>query len=125
MFEATRTVLIVDDDPQILRLVRAMLGPHNVKALAVPLPSDALRICAEETVDLLISDISMPEMDGNKLAERILKLHPRVRVLLISGAMDEAPPVKGGRVRFLRKPFFPAELIKLLHEMLADRAEHA
>jgi CheY-like chemotaxis protein len=46
-------------------------------------------------------------------------------VLLISGAVDEAPAVKGGQVRFLRKPFFPAELIRLLREMLADKTEHA
>jgi DNA-binding NtrC family response regulator len=123
--EPTQTVLIVDDDPQILRLVRVMLGPHNVKILAVPRPSAALRICAEETVDVLISDVSMPEMDGNKLAERVLKLHPRISVLLISGEVDAAPPVKGGRVRFLKKPFFPAELIKLLREMLADKTEYA
>jgi DNA-binding NtrC family response regulator len=93
--------------------------------LSAPLPSDALRICGEETVDVLISDISMPEMDGNKLAERVLKLNPRVRVLLISGAVDEAPKVKGGQVRFLKKPFFPAELVRLLREMLEDRAERA
>jgi CheY-like chemotaxis protein len=125
MSEPTRTVLIVDDDPQILRLMGAMLGPQNVNVLAAPRPSDALRICEEETVDLLISDVSMPEMDGNKLAERVLKLYPRVSVLLISGEVNEAPPVRAGRVRFLKKPFFPAELIKLLREMLADKAEHA
>jgi two-component system cell cycle sensor histidine kinase/response regulator CckA len=125
MFEMMRTVLIVDDDPQILRLVRAMLGPQDVKVLAAPLPSDALRICAEETVDVLISDVTMPEMDGNKLAERVLKLQPRVSVLLISGAVDVAPAVKRGPVRFLKKPFFPAELIKVLRDMLEDKAEHA
>ena len=125
MFEATRTVLIVDDDPQMLRLLRAMLGPQNVKVLAAPLPSDALRICGAETVDVLISDISMPEMDGNKLAERVFKLNPRVKVLLISGAVDQVPAVRGGQVRFLKKPFFPAELISLLREMLADKAERA
>ena len=125
MSEPTQTVLIVDDDPQILRLVRVMLGPQNVRVLSAPLPSDALRICGEQTVDVLISDVSMPQMDGNKLAERVFKLNPQVRVLLISGAVDEAPTVKGGHVRFLRKPFFPAELIKLLREMLADRTERA
>jgi DNA-binding NtrC family response regulator len=125
MFEATRIVLIVDDDPQILRLLRAMLGPQNVKVLSAPLPSDALRICGEETVDVLISDISMPEMDGNKLAERVFRLNPLVKVLLISGAVDEAPKVKGGQVRFLKKPFFPAELVRLLREMLENQAERA
>src|ERR1019366_10633615 len=125
MFEPAQTVLIVDDDPRIPRLVRAMLGPHNVKVLAAPLPSDALRVCAEETVDLLISDVSMPEMDGNKLAERVLKLYPRVSVLLISGEVDAAPAVKAGSVRFLKKPFFPAELIQVLRAMLAEKAERA
>jgi hypothetical protein len=55
----------------------------------------------------------------------VLKLHPRASVLLISGAVSEPPPVKTARVRFLKKPFFPAELIRLLREMLADRAERA
>jgi two-component system cell cycle sensor histidine kinase/response regulator CckA len=125
MSEPTRTILIVDDDPQILRLVSAMLGPQQVHVLAAPRPSEALRICGEEKVDLLISDVSMPEMDGNKLAERVLKLCPGVSVLLISGAVQEAPPVRGGRVRFLKKPFFPAELIQLVRLMLADKAERA
>jgi len=117
--------MIVDDDPQILRLLRAMLGPQNVTVLSAPRPSDALRICGEQIVDVLISDVSMPEMDGNKLAERVLKLHPRASVLLISGEVNKAPPVKAGQVRFLKKPFFPAELIKLLREMLADKTEYA
>ena len=42
MSEPTRTVMIVDDDPQILRLLRAMLGPQNVNVLSAPRPSDAL-----------------------------------------------------------------------------------
>src|ERR1035437_5490022 len=125
MFEATQTVLIVDDDPQIPRLVRAMLGPHNVNVLAAPLPSDALRMCGEETVDVLISDVSMPGLGGNKLRERVLKPHPGVSVLLISGEVNEAPAVKGRRVRFLKKPFFPAQLVKVLREMLADKTERA
>ena len=125
MSEPTRTVLIVDDDPQILRLLRAMLGPQNVRVLSAPLPSDALRMCGEETVHVLITDVSMPEMDGHKLAERVLKLYPHVSVLLISGTVSQAPAVNAGRVRFLKKPFFPAELIRLLREMLADKTQCA
>jgi CheY-like chemotaxis protein len=127
MSDASRTVLIVDDDPQILRLLRAMLGPHNVNVMSAPRPSDALKICTEMTVDVLISDVDMPEMDGNKLAERVLKLYPRASVLLISGAVSEPPAVRGGagRVRFLRKPFFPAELVQMLRTMVADKAEYA
>jgi DNA-binding NtrC family response regulator len=113
----TRTVLIVDDDPQILRLVQRILGGREIKVLSAPRPLEALRICEGEPIDLLISDVSMPEMDGNRLADKVLKLRPETSVLLISGVKDGAH-VKNGRVRFMKKPFFPAELIRVLGEIL-------
>ena|SRR5437899_4942838 len=115
----TRTVLIVDDDPQILRLVQRILGGREVKVFAAPRPLEALRICEGEKVDLLISDVAMPEMGGNRLADKVLKLRPETSVLLISGVKDGAH-VKNGRVRFLKKPFFPADLIRVLEEMLPE-----
>ena len=113
----TKTVLIVDDDPQILRLVQKMLGPRNVNVLVAPRPSAALRICEEQKVDLLIADMALPEMDGDKMAERILKLQPGASVLLISGHYKDVPP-RLGHVRFLKKPFFPSQLIEHLRELL-------
>jgi len=116
-----QTVLIVDDDPQIPRLVERMLGARNVIVLTAPRPSAALELCQRQAIDLLISDIVMPEMDGVKLAERVLKLHPQAQILLISGEAKEAPVLsKSRRVRFLRKPFFPAQLIDCLHELLPE-----
>ncbi len=117
----TRTVLIVDDDPQILTLVEKMLRPRNVHVLVAPKPSEALLICERQPVHLLISDVAMPEMDGNKLAERVLKLQPEVQVLLISGRFKEAPALaRSSRVRFLKKPFFPSDLLKNLRELLPE-----
>jgi DNA-binding NtrC family response regulator len=113
----TPTVLIVDDEPQILRLVETMLKPRNVNVLVAPRPSDALRICERLPIDLLISDVKMPEMDGVKLAERILKLHPEASVLLISGHYREAPAA-ARQIRFLAKPFFPSELMRHVRELL-------
>ena len=116
-----RTVLIVDDDPQVLRLVERMLRPRNVNVLIAPRPTDALTICESQPVHLLISDVAMPEMDGGKLAERVLKLHPEASVLLISGHYKEAPAAaKGGHVLFLRKPFFPSELLRYLRQLLPE-----
>ena len=117
MNNRTRTVLIVDDDPQVLRLVEKMLRPRSVKILLAPKPSEALAICQNEPVDLLISDLSMPEMDGTRLAERVLKLHPDAAVLLMSGHFKE-PPVRAAQMRFLRKPFFPSQLVECLRELL-------
>jgi len=113
------TVLIVDDEPQILRLVEKMLGASGVNVLLAPRPSEALRICEMTPVDVLISDVSMPEMDGVRLAERVLKLHPTASVLLISGQYKDVPPAaKAARIRFLKKPFFPSQLVAVLREML-------
>jgi two-component system, cell cycle sensor histidine kinase and response regulator CckA len=115
----SRTVLIVDDEPQILRLVEKMLGASGVKVLVAPRPSEALKICELTAIDILISDVSMPEMDGIRLADRVLKLHPSARVLLISGNYREAPPAaKAARIRFLKKPFFPSQMVDVLREML-------
>ena len=117
----SRTVLIVDDDPQILRLVEKMLRPRTVKILVAPRPSKALEICANEPVDLLISDIAMPEMDGHKLAEKVLQLRPGTSILLISGHYKEVPA--GGKhrqVKFLQKPFFPSDLLAAMKELLPE-----
>ena len=116
----SRTVLIVDDDPQILRLVEKMLRHRRVNVLMAPRPSEALAICKEQPVHLLISDVVMPEMDGNKLALRVLELHPTASVLLISGRYDEAMESAPPSVRFLRKPFFPSQLIEYLRELLPE-----
>lgn len=117
----SRTVLIVDDDPQILRLVEKMLRPRTVKILVAPRPSKALEICANEPVDLLISDIAMPEMDGHKLAEKVLQLRPGASILLISGHFREEPgDGKTPRVKFLSKPFFPSDLLAAMKELLPE-----
>jgi len=125
MRTAQRTVLIVDDDRQILGLVEKMLRPQGVSVLSANRPSEALRLCESQPVDLLISDVMMPEMDGGKLAERVLKLQPQARVLLISGQAKEPAVTKLPNVRFLRKPFFPSVLLQNLRELLADGEDEA
>jgi len=118
---AARSVLIVDDEPQILRLVQKMLGHRQVNVFLAPRPSEALRICENQAVDLLISDVVMPEMDGARLAESVLKMHPSASVLLISGQQREVPStLRSERVKFLKKPFFPSQLIQLLRELLPE-----
>jgi CheY-like chemotaxis protein len=119
MTPAARTVLIVDDEPQILRLVEKMLKARNFQIQVAPKPSEALRIAEAGPIHLLISDIGLPEMDGRKLTEKILELHPQAYALLISGRYRDKQP-KSYRVRFLSKPFFPSDLLKALQELFPD-----
>jgi len=121
MDQPARTVLIVDDDPQILKLLEKMLRPQVFKILVAPRPSQALEICGREPVHLLISDIAMPEMDGTKLMAKVLQLQPEASVLLISGHHREPASVtKSEKVKFLKKPFFPSDLLTALRELLPD-----
>ena len=118
MPDSARTALIVDDDAQILKLVEKMLRPRNFHIKVAPKPSDALRIAETEPVHLLISDIGLPEMDGKRLSEKVLKLCPDAAVLLISGRFSEkSAVVKSARVKFLSKPFFPSDLLRVLDEL--------
>jgi len=119
MADRPPTILIVDDEPQVLRLVEKMLGGRRGNVLVAARVSAALEICESQPVDVLISDVVMPGMDGHRLAERVLELHPQASVLLISGHCRDAPQVgRPGQVRFLRKPFFPSQLIEVLRELL-------
>lgn len=121
MAESQRTALIVDDDAQVLKLVEKMLRPRNFRIQVAPKPSEALRIAETEPVHLLISDIALPEMDGKRLTEMILKLYPDAAVLLISGRYQEkSAVVKSTRVKFLKKPFFPSELVRVIGELFPD-----
>jgi two-component system, cell cycle sensor histidine kinase and response regulator CckA len=118
MMDSGPTVLVVDDDPQIPRLVEQMLGARRVEVVVASGAAAALRICELRPIDLLISDIVMPVMDGNKLAGRVLKLQPQVSVLLISGSHHDSARTRFPRVRFLRKPFFPSDLLRIIRELL-------
>lgn len=122
MPEPARTVLIVDDEPLILTLVEKMLRPRNFRIQVAPKPSEALRIAESEPVHLLISDIGLPEMDGRRLADKVLKLHPEAYVLLISGRFSEKRARSNSdRMRFLGKPFFPSDLLNILRELFPEK----
>lgn len=116
MSDTGHTILVVDDEPQVLLLVQKMIG-RRADVLAAPRPSEAIRICETQPVDVLISDMEMPEMDGLRLADRVRKIRPDAAFLLISG---KEPPAaaRSGRVKFLRKPFFPSDLIEMLEGLM-------
>ena len=121
MDESARTVLIVDDDTQILRLVEKMLKSRQFRILVSPRPTEALEICEREPVHLMISDIAMPEMDGRKLAQRVRELRPETAILLISGHYrDEPRNLNQDRLKFLKKPFFPSDLMQALRDLVPD-----
>jgi CheY-like chemotaxis protein len=103
-------VLVIDDTPQVRRLLRLTLevAGHRVREAAGG--KEALRLFGREPADLVFCDLFMPEMDGLETMRELRRLNPAVPVVALSGGSDiafDAPPVAValGAAVVLRKPF--------------------
>jgi CheY-like chemotaxis protein len=117
------TVLLVEDEPAILNVVRRMLENLGYRVLAAVTPGQAIRMAEEHAgaIDLLVSDVVMPEMNGRDLAKRLLVLHPGIRRLFVSGYAAEIIAYRGvldEGTHFLQKPFSSAALSAKVREAL-------
>ena len=119
----TETILLVEDELGVRQLVREMLHRLGYQIHEANTGADALRIFAQHqnTIDLLLTDVIMPQMSGRELAERLKALRPLLKVLYISGYTDDMLAHHGvleSNVYLLQKPFAPDELAKKLREVL-------
>jgi signal transduction histidine kinase len=118
-----KTVLFIDDNEMILDMARLILEVHGYTVLLASTPSRALDIAAshEGSIDLLITDVVMPEMNGPELYERLLSLHPKLPVLYISGYKYDVV-LQGGAseedVVFVPKPFTSEQLMGRIEQIL-------
>ena len=119
----SKRVLVVDDEPNLLRAVAACLKAEDYEVKTARSGYEALMQLAEAVPDLIISDIRMPGMDGYKLA-RQLRASPRtvlVPVVFLTAKDDTADRVEGFRAgidAYLTKPFEPDELIAVVNGIL-------
>jgi two-component system cell cycle sensor histidine kinase/response regulator CckA len=121
-------VLVVDDEPMVLRLMVATLERSGHRVLAAHDAMSALRIAAnaDEPIDLLISDVVMPGFSGPALARRIRALRPGLPVLFVSGFHDEAELEADAALGpLLRKPFSPRQLSEVTARILEARGATA
>jgi PAS domain S-box-containing protein len=119
----TETIMVVEDDAGVRDLVRLMLESNGYEVLAVRDADEAARVCTERPcgVDLLLTDVMMPEVNGRVLAERLGALAPSMRILFMSGYSDEAVHrhgVLGESAAFLEKPFTERTLARKVREVL-------
>ena len=116
-------ILLADDDPQIRAFLQATLSARNYLVDLTTDGAEALEALQKigGTVDLLITDIKMPRMDGVSLARAVAQMLPSLPVLFISGWADslEEPEWQKPQYSFLRKPFLPKALVSCMEELLA------
>ena len=117
------TLLVVEDQPEICEVVTMMLRGFGFHALAATTPSEAIRIASDPAtrIDLLITDDFMPEMRGPELADQIRKMRPGIRVLFMTGSIENQKLETYPEADLIEKPFYPQELAKKVREVLDRR----
>ncbi|MFP4316742.1 MAG: PAS domain S-box protein [Desulfovibrionales bacterium] len=119
-----QTILIVEDEPAILEMTQTVLEGLGYSVISAGTPRKAVRL-AEDTssIDLLITDVVMPEMNGQELADRIKSIHPEIKRLYMSGYTANVIANRGvldDGVNFLQKPFSLGDLAVKVQEVLAQ-----
>ena len=119
-----KTILVVDDTPQVLEFVASVLKRGNLKVLFAGNGTDAFQLSQEYEgeIDLLLSDFQMPGMNGMELATALTAKRPRLQVLLMSG-FDAGMLVLNEGWHFLPKPFISSTLLAIVMTLISsDRA---
>lgn len=117
------TVLLVEDEDAVRGLVYHVLDRCGYTVLQARDSHDALQQAREHAgpIDLLMTDVVLPSVNGREVAEQVARLHPNIRTLYVSGYTDDAIVRRGilrQEVAFLQKPFSPAVLAHKVREVL-------
>jgi PAS domain S-box-containing protein len=110
----SETILLVEDETSVRDLAQRMLEEGGYRVLSAASGHDALLLCTtnREHLDLIVTDVVMPQMRGVELAQRVALIRPGIRVLFMSGYTDNTiDPSISGSVSFLQKPFTLDELL--------------
>ncbi len=118
-------ILIVDDDPQIVKLIEVCLKRESFDVETAYDGVSALqKITSQENFDLIISDLMMPEMDGNTLLSSIKQIAPDTEVIMLT-ALDSTEnavkAIKLGAYDYITKPFTIKQLLDIVHQALEKR----
>jgi two-component system cell cycle sensor histidine kinase/response regulator CckA len=122
----SETILLVEDDEMVRTLTREILKSNGYTVLEARDVHEALRIGKQhDEIDLLLTDVVMPEASGPELSERIVSSRPNMKVLYMSGHSDAALHHRGvipSEVNFITKPFPPDALLKIIRDILENKS---
>jgi len=125
VLRGTETVLVVEDEPAVLRIAKRMLGKQGYRVLTAATPGEATRLVTAHAseIRLLITDVIMPETNGQDLAKSLLRLRPGLKCLFMSGYTADVIAQNGvfkEGTWFIQKPFSSRELGTKVREVLDE-----
>jgi two-component system cell cycle sensor histidine kinase/response regulator CckA len=120
----TETILLVEDEEQIRTVISRLLSQIGYRVLAAAGGDQAIRIAEQQPgkIDVLLTDVVMPQMSGAHLASALLSVRPEIKVLCMSGYTDEAVLKQGildAGFAFIQKPLRPDDLARKLRDVIA------
>ena len=126
--EGKETVLVVEDQAEVRKYTVAALKEYGYRVIPAENAGEALLLCQRERVDLVLTDVVMPNVSGRQLADRLETLQPGIKVLFMSGYTDNVIVHHGvleGGAKFIQKPFSPEELAGKVRAVLSPPAPAA
>jgi len=119
------TILVVEDEPAVRGMVRRFLEQRGYRVLEAPNGRDALRVAAthKAPIDLMVTDVVMPQMSGRELAFQLASSRPDMKVMYMSGHTADSIRQHGvldDGLPFLQKPFTPLQLAAKIRKVLDD-----
>lgn len=121
----TKNILLVDDHKSFRDSLAKVLNGEGYRVFAATDGEEALDILRQEHINLILTDLKMPKMDGVELLRVAKTLHPEVEVILITGfgTVDTAvTAMKDGAFDYIQKPFKPRDIIKLVRKALEKQS---
>ena len=123
MTSPVETILLVDDEETVRRFSSRVLAKHGFGVVSAGTGTEAIAAIRDRghPIDLLLTDVMMPGMNGCQLAERLLAEYPSMRILFMSGYAEDVLAMNVGLVpgaAFLGKPFKPKALVTKVREVL-------
>jgi|SRR4051812_9071368 two-component system OmpR family response regulator len=114
-------VLVVDDDPSVLKMIADYLGDNEIRVTALPNGKRIAEVMTRETIDLVLLDLRLPGEDGMQIARKLREESAGLPIIMLTGRKEEADRVMGlelGADDYLTKPFSPRELLARVRALL-------
>ena len=122
MLRNSKRILLVEDNQELREFLRDYLASYYLVSWAVD-GKAAWEILNSNSYDLVVSDVEMPEMDGQSLAKRLSITHPHLPIILMTGWPTLVGTSQANIVCVLTKPFSPEDLVEKIREIFSSKRE--